>query len=400
MVVKRKILLVVASALTLVMTAAAPMMGATKEAQPGPLRASNLLRVKDIAASGNTSSGSIVAVGYHEGGSPGQLYLAFSTNGGRDYRRTNGNLRRYPIVGEPSLGISVDICSGRVWAGTAYHSSSDKSGDSDVFMTSRTIGGGAAQALMTSTGDDRRVRDVTVSCVGNSMIAIGWLQKAGGNSTARLMLRSLEPLGRTPSFKKVYNLGPAELKSGLDVASTPTSVAVTFVRAGDLRLKRFDVDSVSSAAIGAHALKSIAWNDIKYPAMAARGKRLVVAYSDAGKVRAKMSRNLGQTLSGPRALSKTGGLKNPSRAYAIDVAGDRIVSTVGIYSKAANKVTPARLVSGNFGEKWSTRTFGNVGARVVALLKKKNQNPIFREAWHNNAPKGSSDTLRARYELL
>ena len=85
MVVKRRLLLAVASALTLVLTAAAPMMAATKEAKPSPLRAASLLRVKDIAANGNTAGGSIVAIGWHEGSKPGQLYLAFSTDGGPVY---------------------------------------------------------------------------------------------------------------------------------------------------------------------------------------------------------------------------------------------------------------------------------------------------------------------------
>ncbi len=398
MVVKRRLLLAVASALALMLTAAAPMMAATKEAKPAPLRSANLLRVKDIAANGNTKGGAVVAIGWHEGSKPGQLYMAFSTDGGKDFRRTNGNLRRYPIVGEPNVGMSLDVCAGKVWAATGYHSSSDKAGDSDVFLTSRTIGGGAAQALLTSTSADRRVRDVTVTCVSNDLIAIGWLQKTGNKTTAQLMLRSLEPLGTTPSFKKTYNLGLAELKSGLDVATTPSSVAVSFVRDGNLRLKRFDVEA-GTTNVTNQPLKTIAWKDIKYPVMDARGKRFAVAYTDAGKVRVKTSKDLGATLTSPSTLASTGGIKNPSRAYSMDLVGDRIVSTLGVYSKATGKVTPQRATSSTFGEKWSKRSFGNRGARYAALLKKKNQGPLIVETWHNNAPKGSNDTLRARYEL-
>ncbi len=398
MVVKPRLLLAVASALTLVLTVSAPMLGASKQAKPDPIRSGSLLRLKAMAANGITSKGAIVALGWHESSKPGQLYLAFSTNGGRDYRRSNGNLRRYPIVGEPSLGMSLDICGGRVWAGTGYRSSSDKAGDSDVFLTSRTIGGGAAQALLTSTRDDRRVRNVTVSCVGKDLIAIGWLQKTGNKSTAQVMLRSLEPLGTTPSFKKTYNLGLAELKSGLAVATTPASVAVSFVRDGNLRLKRFDVGS-SLGDITGYPLEAIAWKDVRFPVMDARGKRLVVSYSDAGKVRLRTSRDLGETFSSPRTMASTGGLKNPSRPYSIDVVGDRIVTTSGIYSKAAGKVRPYRMVSNDFGAAWSKSVFGNVGPRLAALLKKKNQGPTFVEAWHNNAAKGSNDTIRARYEL-
>ncbi|MEX1335142.1 MAG: hypothetical protein AB1Z66_07575 [Candidatus Limnocylindrales bacterium] len=398
MVAKPRLLLAVASALTLVLTAAAPMSAATKEAKPSPLRAANLLRVKDIAANGNTKGGAIVAIGWHEASKPGRLYLTFSRNGGKDfYRNSNGNLRRYPIVGEPKLGMSIDVCAGRVWAATGYSSPSDKAGDSDVFLTSRTIGGGAAQALLTSTSADRRVRDVTVSCVSNELIAIGWLQKTANKTTAQLMLRSLEQLGTTPSFKKTYNLGSAELKSGLDVAATASSVAVTFVRDGHLRLKRFDIEAPTN--VTSNPLRTIAWKDIKQPVMDARGKRLAVAYSDAGKVRVKTSRDLGVTLSKPSTLAGTGGIKNPSRAYSLDLVGDRVVATLGVYSKAAGKVTPQRLTSSTFGEKWSKRSFGNRGARYAALLKKKGQGPLVVETWHNNAAKGARDTLRARYEL-
>lgn len=398
MVVKPRLLLAVASALTLVLTAAAPMMAASREAKPSPLRSAGLVRVKDIAANGNTKGGAVVAVGWHEGSGPGQLYVAFSTDGGKDYRRSNGRLRRYPVVGEPSLGMSLDVCAGKVWAATGYHSSSDKTGDSDVFLTSRTIGGGAAQALLTSTSADRRVRDVTVSCVSNKLIAIGWLQKVGNKTTARLMLRSMEPLGTTPTFKETYNLGGAQLKRGLAVAATPKSVAVAFARDGHLRLKRFDVEA-GTTNVTTNPLQTIAWKETKHPVMDARGKRLAVAYSDAGKVRVKTSKDLGETLSRARTLASTGGIKNPSRADALDLVGDSIVSTLRVYSKATGKAIPQRVTSSTFGDKWSRRTFGNVGPRYASLLKKKKGAPLIVETWHNNARKGSNDTLRARYEL-
>jgi hypothetical protein len=399
MVVERRLPLVVASALTLVLTAAAPMMGATRQAKPNPLRAANLLRVKDIAANGNTGKGRIVAVGWHEASKPGRLFLAFSQDGGKDYRRTNGRLRKYPVVGDPRRGMSLAICADRVWAATAYRRSTDNAGDSDVFLTSRTIGGGAAQAFMTSSGDRRRASDVTVSCVGNHYLAIGWLNRNGnGKTTARMMLRSLEKLGMPPSFKKTYNLGVAEPRGGLDVAATPDSVAVSFVRDGDLRLKRWDVVRGSLGGISPVPLETIAWRDVKHPHMAAHGKRLVVAYTDAGKLRAKVSRDQGATVSGPTTLARTGGARNPSKAQSVDVVGDRIVTTAWVYSRA-NGYRPQRITSSTFGERWSARPFGNRGARRAAWLKRKGQAPLLVEAWHDNAPRGSLDKLRARYEL-
>jgi hypothetical protein len=398
MVVKRRLLLAVVSALTLVLSASAPMVAATREAKPSPLVAGNLVRLKDVAVNGNTNKGAIAAVGWHEASNPGQLYLAFSTDGGRDYRKTNGNLRRYRVVGIPSLGMSLAVCAGRVWAASGYRSSSDKAGDSDVFVTSRTIGGGAAQALLTSPSDDRKVRDLSIACVGSDYIAVGWLNDNGSKSTAQLMIRSTEPLGQTPSFKRTYNLGVAEYKSGLDVAATSGSVAVAFVRDGNLRLKRFDV-SAGPASVSAYPLKTIAWKDVKFPRLAARSERLVAVYTDRGKVRAKMSRDRGASFGKAKTIVSSGGVRNPSRSWSVDVVGDRIVATAGAYSGETGSITPQRLTSSNFGEDWSTRSFGNIGARNAALLKKKNGDVLLIEAWHNNAPKGSADTLRARYEL-
>lgn len=399
MVVKRRLLLAVASALTLVMTAALPMLGASREADPRPLRQETLLRVKDIAANGNTGKGAIVAVGWHESSKPGQLYLAFSTNGGRDYSRTNGALRKYPIVGVPALGMSLDICANRVWIATGYSSASDKAGDSDVFLTSRTVGGGAAQALLTSTANDRRVRDVSVACIGNSLIAIAWLEKfRNGAPRARVMLRSVEPLGTAPAYKEVFNLGLADFKSGVAVAGTPNALAVAFARNGDMRLRHFDIGAGVPPEVTSYPPVNVARADTRDPVLAARGNRVVVAYSDAGKVKARLSRNLGQQLDRPVVLVGTGSPKQPSRPYSADVVGDRVVVEVGAYSRA-NGVTPQVLQSTDAGATWTMQPYGHVGGRVGALLKKKGQAPALMEAWHNNAPKGQSDTLRARYEL-
>jgi hypothetical protein len=77
---------------------------------------------------------------------------------------------------------------------------------------------------------------------------------------------------------------------------------------------------------------------------------------------------------------------------------DRIVATVRAYRRDTG-YEAQRITSSTLGEEWHTRTFGNKGARHAAWLKKKGQEPLLVETWHNNAPKGSLDTLRARYEL-
>jgi hypothetical protein len=393
MVVKRRLLLAVASAVALVTTAAAPMMGAYKEAAPSPLRQTGLLRIKDMAANGNAGGRAVVAVGWHEASKPGQLYLAFSLDGGKDYRRTNGNLRRYRVVGEPKLGMSVTICGGRVWAGSTYQDTS--TGSTRVFLTSRTVGGGAAQAFITPA-DGRRVRDVSVACASKNMLAVGWLEKNDGRNRARLILRSTEPLGQPTAINKKFKFGPAEFKSGINVAATPTTALVSYVGAGNLRLKRFEIDAADASNITAGPVTTLAWGDIRRPQIAARGSRVALAYSDAGKVKAKLSTDLGVTFGSASTLVPSGNISNPSTVYSADVVGDRIVFEVSANRRGT--LTPQRVQSTDAGGSWGTRDFGHIGARVGALLKKEGVAPVLMEAWHNNAPKPATDTLRAKYE--
>jgi hypothetical protein len=393
MVVKRRLLLTVASALTLVMTATAPMMAGFKEVAPSPLRQTGLLRIKDIAANGNTAGRSVVAVGWHESSKPGQLYLAFRLNGGKDYRRTNGNLRRYRVVGEPKLGMSLAICGGRVWAGSTYQEAA--TGSTRVFLTSRTVGGGAAQAFLTPA-DGRRVRDVSVACASKNLLAVAWLEKKDGGNRARLILRSTEPLGQPTAINKKFKFGPAEFKSGISVTATPGAALVSYVGAGNLRLKRFEIDAGNPSNITTGPVSTLARGDIKRPQIAARGNRVVLAYGDAGKVKARLSSDLGASFGSASTVVGSGNLRNPSVVYSADVVGDRIVLEVA--ANKQGKLSPQRVQSTNAGATWGTRSFGHIGARVGALLKEKGKAPMLMEAWHNNAPKPSADTLRAKYE--
>jgi len=393
MVVKRGLLFAVVTAASLVLTSVAPITGATRQAQPSPLRAANLLRVKDIATNGVIKNG-IVTVGYQEASKPGQLYVAWSVDGGQDYRRSSGKLRRYRVVGDPSLGMSIDACAKRIWIGSAWGNPNDRPGDSDVVLTTRTIDGGAAQKLMTKTSKDHKVRDVEVTCVTGRLIAVAWLQKSGTKSRAKLVLRSVEDLGATPAYRQTFDLGTAEYPSGLALTATPDQVSVAFVRNGDLYLHRLGIED---GRAGSASQKRIVWNDVKDPQLAAHRNRLAVVYSDAGKVKAKLSQDGGDSLSKPNVLARSGSLRNPSRPFSVDVIGKRIVSTASVNTDG--KTTPQRFSSSDFGQNWRTSTFGNRGARMASLLKIKGQPSLLMEAWHNNAPKGISDTLRARYEL-
>jgi hypothetical protein len=130
--------------------------------------------------------------------------------------------------------------------------------------------------------------------------------------------------------------------------------------------------------------------------MAARGNRVALAYGDAGKVKAKLSTDLGVTFGSASTLVGAGNVSNPSTVYSADVVGDRIVFEVSANRRGT--LTPQRVQSTDAGGSWGTRDFGHIGARVGALLKKKGVAPVLMEAWHNNAPKPATDTLRAKYE--
>jgi hypothetical protein len=395
MVVNHKLLLAVASASILTLTTVVPVAAAYVESTPKPLRRDTVLRVQDIASKA-ISKGPIVAIGWREDPRPGRLRVTFSTNGGQDYLRPNGKFRSFPILGDGRLGMSVDVCAGRVWVGSAFRLPGDKAGDSDVVLTTRTIGGGAAQRFITKSSKDRRVRDVQVACLNNDLIATAWLEQRGGRTVARLLLRSTDSLNDdTPSFQRLITLdSEARFKNGIALAATSEAVHVAWVKGSKkhLRLVRVPVDG-GTPDVQARTVRTIAWRDTARPQLAAHRDDVVLAYTDGGKLKAKLSNDLGQSWGTATQLLGPGKLKNPSSAYSADIHGDRIVIEAG--SNRAGTITPKRLESTDLGAAWSNRSFGHKGTRVGTLLKQSGVPPLLREAWHNNA---SRDTLRAQYE--
>ena len=113
--------------------------------------------------------------------------------------------------------------------------------------------------------------------------------------------------------------------------------------------------------------------------MAARGNRLVVAYSDAGKVKAKISRTSGQTFASPSIAGQHGRHQEPlARPYSVDVVGDRIVIEVGTNSKASWHGQAVSHVSDDFGADLEHAAPSATWALARRrLLKKKNRAPTF-----------------------
>jgi hypothetical protein len=293
--------------------------------------------------------------------------------------------------------MSLAICDGRVWAGTAAQAGSDAgTKEKDPLLYTRTINGISHQAFMTQPTKSRTVRDVSIACVGNKLIAIGWLERSNGTYKAKLLLRSLEPPGETPAYSRTFWLGPALFKGGLSVAATADAAYVAWTTGTEkhLMFKRFLVGDEEVPVVSKQPTRRMAKSDIAKPQLAARGQKVVAAFTDRGKVKSKLSLDQGLTWSGPTLLVGVGSERAPSRAYSVDLAGSRIV--VEAVGNSAGDLTRQRIQSYNLGGSWSSRPFGHKGDRVGALLRKPNGDILLREAWHNNG--SDLDTLRGQYE--
>jgi hypothetical protein len=397
MVVKRRILLAVATCLALVLTAAAPVLGAYGPSQPDPLVSQDLLRVQDIAVVTKTGGvGPVVAVGWRQAAKPGELFVAFSIDGGRTYLKQNGTMRQFRVAGEGTLGSSLDICGGRIWVGSIVNYPGDDAADKDVLLTSRTMAGQAGQAFLTDAAANRAARQVSVACVGNRLLAVAWVETSFGKQRAKLMIRSLEPLGEPASVRRVFGLGAALPKGGIAVDASTDSVHVAWTagKKQNVLYEGFLIGDGPDPAITRGGNVNLAGGDALYPQVAARGKKVVVAYTDAGKVKARVSGDTGTIFGEPALVVGTGSRGEPSQAHSVDVSGSRIV--VEATASSAGVMTPARIVSNDSGVTWTAREFGHVGARVGALRKTSPTSSLLVEAWQNNDP--GVDTLRGQYE--
>jgi len=398
MVVKRGLLFAIAATATLVLTAAMPVTAAFEPTTPDPLSQDRMLRALDMAARGATSAGPVSVVGWRQASGPATLFLAISLDGGKSYRRTNGNLRRYRVIGDGRLGMSLDVCGGRVWAGSVVivpRNNDPKSTTHMVALSSRTIGGGAAQAFVTRSTKPRRVRDVSIACVGNQLLAVGWLEYSKGSSKVRLELRSLEELGETPAFRKTYGLGPARIKGGLDLAATSKAVHVAWSRNtdSDLAYKRFLIGRGSQPPVTKEKTRILATKNAEGPALAARGGKVAIGFTDNGKVRVRLSSNRGKAFAASRKIVGAGKVRAPSRIHSIDISGRLVVAEVA--SNRGGKMTPRRVRSTNLGGTWTSAPFGHKGARFGALIKQGGEFELL-EFWHDNGK--PNDTLRSQYE--
>ena len=129
------------------------------------------------------------------------------------------------------------------------------------------------------------------------------------------------------------------------------------------------------------------------PQVGVRGGHVVLAYTDVGRVRARMSDTAGATFEAATTPFRPGA-RQASRAYSADVAADRVV--VEVVASRNGKQTPRRVQSQDGGATWTDRDFGHDGARIGALRKTTGSKSLLVEAWQNNAT--GTDTLRAQYE--
>jgi len=305
-------------------------------------------------------------------------------------------MRKARIVGDRKGGMSLDICAGRIWTGTAINLG-DGAWPTDVVLSTRDVVGiGADQKRVTVDGT-RKVRDVSVACLGDKFIAIGWLEQSRGKDRVRLMLRSLESPSKTPAFKHTYGLGAARFRGGLDVAATPDQVHVAWVAGTneDIAYKRLTVGPQKVPVVTKKDTRTVARRDTGAPMLSSRGTRVVLGYTDAGRVKVKVSKTRGASFEAADKVIPQGTKTRSSKLHSVDVAGGRIV--VGASANKSGKLVSTFVTSSNLGKTWSARAYGNNGSRMGALLKRSGGTPLARLAWHHNNTSGK-DVLRSRYE--
>jgi len=389
MITRNRTLSVVAALAATIAVTAAPAYGAFDAADPNPLRQAPLLRVGAIAANGD-----IAAIGYREGASPGKIKVAWSKDAGATYLKGNGKLRKFSVAGLGRFGVSLDICDETIWVATAAKFPGDRGQDSDVLVSRRLAKGGAGQAFITSPSRNRLVRSAEVACIGKDFIAVAWLEKIGGESRARLIIQDQDSLAPA-SFKKSYNLGAAVLDGGISVAATSDSVYVAWTRgkARNVKYQRFQVGGGAEPEIIRDPVVNVAKADALWPQLAVHAERVALAYTDAGKVKVRVSTDGGASFGPSDKIIAVGKKGKPSRPWSIDIKGQRVVVEAG--RNVSGTTTPVRVQTVDLGGSWQTSTFGHKGARYGALQRVGDSSSL-KEAWHNN---GSQDTLRAQHEV-
>jgi hypothetical protein len=389
---------------------AAPVVGAFKPVEPNPVRNGQIVRLADVAANGDD-----VAIGWREGPNPGNLVMALSTNRGGTFERSDGDLRSFAVAGIGRLGMAIDICGGSVWMASAAKFPGDATKDSDVLISRRGISGGASQVFVTAPAASRKIRAFDIACVGSRLLAIAWIEHAPDGDRARLLLRDLGGLAPTslgaaagvaevgPSAtNSQHNLGQAGPKDGISVATVGSRVVVSWSSGGkrNLRIKRFDIGSGADPTIKPRKTQRIAVRDAVLPKLAARGKKVVLAYSDDGKLKVRTSRDSAGSFSTATTLLNAGSVKVPSRATSASLSGSRIVieALKKLPSGGSRTHAPVRIESTNLGGIWvPSSEFGNRGPRMAALRKVNNSVSRIIEAWHDDG--ASVDVLRAQREV-
>lgn len=395
MVSKHRVLFVATACASLTLASAGSALGAYSASDPEPLRQGQVVRLQDIATTQNAKEQPTVAVGWRSGSSPGSLYMSYSLDGGASYLRGNGNLRQWAVAGEGNRGLTLDVCGDAVWAGSAARFPGDAKKDTDVLLTRRAIGGSAAQVFVTAPSASRKVRDVSVSCVGTKLLAIAWLERSAGKTKARLMLRDLKSLAPAAT-NKTYLLGNAVYGGGISVAATAKSVHVAWTAgtSRDIRYKRFVLGKEANPSVSPKPTLTLSSTDANKPKLAIQGLKVVAAYTDKGKVVMRISKNQGADFEAPQTLIGAGTVKNPSRVHSASVFAQRIV--IEATKNLVGTTTAQRHESTDLGQSWDVRSFGHNGNRMGALRKTGSDASSLVEAWLDNGT--TTDTLRAQYE--
>ena len=379
MVVKRRLLLAISAGLTLAIVGARARAGRLRRLPARSARAAGPASAsQDIASSRKTAGvGPVVAVGWRQAAKPGELFVTFSTDGGHSFLKQNGTLRQFRVAGD---GHARPVAGRLRWPHLGGHGRATTRVTTPPTGTScsrsRTIGGQAGQAFVTDAAGDRTARQVSVACVGNRLLAVAWVENSlrqgarqADAAQPRAARRARRASARSSASARRCRKGGIAVDASTDsvhVAWTAGQKRERLLRALPHRRRRRPGHHP-----GRHV--KLAAGDALYPQVAARGQKVVVAYTDAGKVKARVSGDGGTHVRRPSLVVGTGHGRAPSQAHSADVSGSRIVveataSTAGIADAAAHlrRTTRARP-----GRRATSGTWAPASARCARRARRR-----------------------------
>ena len=133
--------------------------------------------------------------------------------------------------------------------------------------------------------------------------------------------------------------------------------------------------------------------DVTSPQMAARGQKVALDCTGAGKAKAKLSSDLGASFGEVTRLGQTGLHQGADQGLLRHVVGDRVVFEFGVNKKGVIAHAPP---VDRWRQELGRAHVGHIGARIGTLLKKSQRHA--RGGVVQRRRQNGTDTFPAKYE--